>query len=1790
MNNWLDLSDNANTILSTIVDGFVDTSGGNIIIRENQHLEISGDVSFNQGGSFAVPTLKTDVLDTTGLVEVAFSKAEFVENPSFSQYAYDISGAESGGLAGQSISKNLAGDIIAVGAPLNSGGGTARGEVRVYQKDNNSWLQLGSDLNGAADNDEFGHSVDLNGDGTILGVGTKDTSNNLIIYQYDGSVWNQYGNNIHVVNNNISYNSHSLTPAIKVKLNKEGNKLVTMNKYNVADSQPGTTTVIVGPPFVQHGCTNNWDFRVASYGPITDDINSINVTYETGYYTNNAGASTVENGFLVDFYGTTGQFGSVAQAMKIQNGLTYGGSNLSFEIYINVIEWNEWSRLFRWHPTGYNYIEVARSANNRYAVRCDGDHGGSDITAAIGSFTTSSGKAIYTTNGQFLHIVFTISGGNVVVYHDGAQVGSGTLTNPQNVYTSSDPNMHSIGAYTDNGSSWGVAVNAYLRYFRYYHNKTLSASEVTDLYNNRDDTSTATDGTPTTVNTIITTDYENEVVQAYEYSSPSWNQIGNTIESSSLHDISGGDIAINDEGNMIAIGYPQSKSSIQGTYSYSVIPGADSNANLLYEFYGEEFTSDTGKPVLTFKRGSTYNLTISAGSHPFYIQTTENGGSYDSANVYNNGITNNGTGSGTITFVVPSDAPDTLYYVCQHHGNMGNSISIVNESGNDGRTKVFKYNTTDSSWNQVGNNIDGEGQAGTAVVMDGSGDFVAIGSPNINAGEVNVYQNVSDTWTLYGNKIQGQADNDQFGTSLDIVPSGTILAVGAVNANGGKGNVNIYQYNETDSSWNKLGGDLSGDAVGDLTGTSVKLNQLGTEVSVGEPNTKTELSLELSFSSDITLNWDFARDATGVTTIGDAGTTIGTIYGNNNTLTESEGFVGSGSGRVSSGNVNFVETSDFYQFPSDQFTVELYMKSTNSQVYLMYYRGANWNPTFYSSYDSNNTRMLLFPEVASSPSFTDIGFSDSSKEDDVWKHYIYVCDMAPSGGGNPQITLYVDNTLIQTKTFPFSYWYREGTSNKLGIFGNSNVNNPSINANVKKFKVINKLLNTEEISELYSNSTTGPLTLGRVRTFEIENNKFYNGMTNPTFGIGVTNPTNRLDVDGTVYIDGKLQTNDLSQNSGTTTVSGDLTFNGSISVSSVNNSSLTYDTDMSVNLLKRLFVNPNDISTYGEASQTHASDLSDNTPPIVWNQIATHYNPEPISADYFGYAVDINGDGTVIVVSVWGNDSGSQQGRVGVFQYDGANWSQKGDYMYGMTTLTSDLAGAAECVSINYYGNRVAWGAKTARPDNGYNRGYILAYDYNAGTNTWDLMGGDVVLKGAVNNHGVGDKQQVSLNKSTDSSIDGKFLSTVYRSLKQAFVYEWNGSAWNQKGTTIDDGDSSNSPSAVKMVDDGTSLVVGMSNAGDNAINSNNGGFAVYYWSGSDWTLRGDIVYGTGFQDYFGTCVDINSDGTIVVATARTNDDMTSDDGHMRIFQYNSSNDTWEQKGNTVTPSIQLASAYSSIQLGGYDALGMDGAGSKIVVGTWSASLRTGYLYEYISASNTWEITNEFTRAVETGDNYYSFSCRFSRDGRTIIIGDPYYDKNGLNSAGAVDVYQLPTASPIYEFDVDISFNHSLVVPGNLVIVDGSNNTSYGSYTTYTNTDLDTMAASPANKSYHVGKSKSNVFNIVNQDNIGVYMNTGDTSFTSTSDERLKHNIQDTEDSLEKICALQPRKFKWKYNDKSESGFIAQEIEKVFPEMVDENTLPDGKTIKGVNHSSLLPYILDSLQSLDKEIDNLINE
>lgn len=92
-----------------------------------------------------------------------------------------------------------------------------------------------------------------------------------------------------------------------------------------------------------------------------------------------------------------------------------------------------------------------------------------------------------------------------------------------------------------------------------------------------------------------------------------------------------------------------------------------------YVFTGGDLNNESN-PDFTFKRGQTYVFNVNAPGHPFLIKTTETLGTGDS---YDDGVTNNGAASDTITFTVPMDAPDTLYYICEYHSLMAGTINIV---------------------------------------------------------------------------------------------------------------------------------------------------------------------------------------------------------------------------------------------------------------------------------------------------------------------------------------------------------------------------------------------------------------------------------------------------------------------------------------------------------------------------------------------------------------------------------------------------------------------------------------------------------------------------------------------------------------------------------------------------------------------------------------------------------------------------------------------------------------------------------------------------------------------------------------------------------------------------------------------------------------------------------------------------------------------------------------------------------------------------------------------------------
>jgi hypothetical protein len=81
---------------------------------------------------------------------------------------------------------------------------------------------------------------------------------------------------------------------------------------------------------------------------------------------------------------------------------------------------------------------------------------------------------------------------------------------------------------------------------------------------------------------------------------------------------------------------------------------------------------------LTLKKGYTYffdSTDSTTNNHPLFIGTISTGGSYTYE--YTSGVTKSRTTTETLTFIVPSDSPSTLYYNCGNHVAMGGTIKIM---------------------------------------------------------------------------------------------------------------------------------------------------------------------------------------------------------------------------------------------------------------------------------------------------------------------------------------------------------------------------------------------------------------------------------------------------------------------------------------------------------------------------------------------------------------------------------------------------------------------------------------------------------------------------------------------------------------------------------------------------------------------------------------------------------------------------------------------------------------------------------------------------------------------------------------------------------------------------------------------------------------------------------------------------------------------------------------------------------------------------------------------------------
>ena len=315
-----------------------------------------------------------------------------------------------------------------------------------------------------------------------------------------------------------------------------------------------------------------------------------------------------------------------------------------------------------------------------------------------------------------------------------------------------------------------------------------------------------------------------------EITGNTWNQIGESIHGETSGDESGYSVAINSDGTIVAIGAHKNDgggnwSGQVRVYEYKEYTQSDHDNNVYYYNFRSQDPNSQTKPLIITPYTSTSPV---VGTEPVVGNSywSQMGVEIDGETTYY-----------YLGYSVTLNSDGTIMAA----GGYGADISATDS----GVVRVYQY--SNSAWTQLGGDITGETAgdwSGTSVALNDDGTIVAIGaykndgtSTNTSdiRGHVRVYQYSNSTWTQLGSDIDGEAAGDQSGYSVSLSSDGTTIAIGAIyndNNLSNAGQVRVFKY--SNSSWTQVGPDIYGESSSDNSGWSVSLSNNGI-VAIGAP-------------------------------------------------------------------------------------------------------------------------------------------------------------------------------------------------------------------------------------------------------------------------------------------------------------------------------------------------------------------------------------------------------------------------------------------------------------------------------------------------------------------------------------------------------------------------------------------------------------------------------------------------------------------------------------------------------------------------------------------------------------------------------------------------------------------------------------------------------------------------------------------------------------------------------------------------------------------------------------------
>ena len=437
-------------------------------------------------------------------------------------------------------------------------------------------------------------------------------------------------------------------------------------------------------------------------------------------------------------------------------------------------------------------------------------------------------------------------------------------------------------------------------------------------------------------------------------------------------------------------------------------------------------------------------------------------------------------------------------------------------------------------------------------------------------------------------------------------------------------------------------------------------------------------------------------------------------------------------------------------------------------------------------------------------------------------------------------------------------------------------------------------------------------------------------------------------------------------------------------------------------------------------------------------------------------------------------------------------WTQLGNTLQGESN--GDYFGT--CIDSNQDASLIIVGGYM-NDGNGTDSGHARVFEYSSGSSTWVQKGNDI------NGEAAGDQSGLNVSISDDGNYvasGAPYNSSGGSNSGHVKIYRWNGSDWGGEGYEweIVGQASSNFGFTNSLNQDGSRILIG-----GTGYSSNKGIVEVHELSEGTWSKKGSSLIGTTSEDQFGKWAQISGNGNIIAVGAPEANESGTDRGYVKVYEWNSSSNIWDQKGSTFigeTDSDKLGDRFGlSLSLNGlvlaissntansndgfvkvYEwdtglldwaqvgstitgdtgsrfgtSVSLNSDGTSIVIGAFSnddSGLDTGQTQIFVWDGYSWNPRGNNINGV-TDYDYNGSDVRISNDGTRIVTSSPQLigNSNG-NKSGLVYVYNLETGSntTTIKGSTAIESNIIFTLPsndgdnGDVLTTDGNGNLSWG--------------------------------------------------------------------------------------------------------------------------------------------------